>query len=365
MKIRTILALIATLLFSTFVSAKVHTGIEVKLQSVKQSQGNDEDVFVKVTYHNKSNQNIKILKWYMPDENGEVEEGIFKISRDGQVIDYLGPHYKRPAAVDADYFELAAHKKAVFTVELSGLYDFSEQGYYQVELDVDNLALYGPLKPIKPGKDQKKDTFTGMKSNMATSVMVAKVRAAKGKPCNPRKEDCGGNGSGDDVSFTGACSNSEQNSILSALDAAKTMANDSVSYLNGNAGSRYTTWFGTYSNSRWNKVASNFDSIKDALDNKSKTFDCSCNQRYYAYVYPSQPYKVYLCKAFWSASLTGTDSKAGTIIHEISHFNVVAGTDDIVYGQTGAKNLAISNPDDAVKNADSHEYFAENTPYQN
>ena len=46
----------------------------------------------------------------------------------------------------------------------------------------------------------------------------------------------------------------------------------------------------------------------------------------------------------------------------MSHFNVVASTDDYVYGQTGAKSLAITNPDNAVMNADNHEYFAENTP---
>ena len=61
-------------------------------------------------------------------------------------------------------------------------------------------------------------------------------------------------------------------------------------------------------------------------------------------------------------ALTGTDSKAGTLIHEMSHFTVVAGTDDYVYGQAGAKNLAITNPNNAVNNADNHEYFAENTP---
>ncbi len=44
----------------------------------------------------------------------------------------------------------------------------------------------------------------------------------------------------------------------------------------------------------------------------------------------------------------------------MSHFDVVAGTDDVVYGQTGAMALAISDPDAAITNADSHEYFAEN-----
>jgi peptidyl-Lys metalloendopeptidase len=72
-----------------------------------------------------------------------------------------------------------------------------------------------------------------------------------------------------------------------------------------------------------------------------------------------------MCNAFWSAPVSGTDSKGGTIVHEMSHFNVVAGTDDIVYGQSGAKSLALSNPAQAIQNADSHEYFAENTPFQN
>ncbi|MEO8196116.1 MAG: M35 family metallo-endopeptidase [Thermoanaerobaculia bacterium] len=31
-------------------------------------------------------------------------------------------------------------------------------------------------------------------------------------------------------------------------------------------------------------------------------------------------------------SATGTDSKAGTLVHEMSHFNVVASTDDHAYG---------------------------------
>jgi peptidyl-Lys metalloendopeptidase len=46
----------------------------------------------------------------------------------------------------------------------------------------------------------------------------------------------------------------------------------------------------------------------------------------------------------------------------MSHFTVVASTNDYVYGQTGAKNLAISDPSKAINNADNHEYFAENTP---
>jgi peptidyl-Lys metalloendopeptidase len=53
--------------------------------------------------------------------------------------------------------------------------------------------------------------------------------------------------------------------------------------------------------------------------------------------------------------MTGTDSKGGTLVHEVSHFNVVAGTDDDAFGQTNAKNLARNDPAKALANADNYE----------
>jgi peptidyl-Lys metalloendopeptidase len=44
---------------------------------------------------------------------------------------------------------------------------------------------------------------------------------------------------------------------------------------------------------------------------------------------------------------------------------VVAGTDDIAYGQPACRQLAKVNPLDAILNADSHEYIAENNPLLN
>jgi peptidyl-Lys metalloendopeptidase len=84
----------------------------------------------------------------------------------------------------------------------------------------------------------------------------------------------------------------------------------------------------------------------------------------YAYVYPDTFGTVYLCPVFWQVGTTGTDSQGGTLVHESSHFTTNGGTDDHVYGQSGAKSLAKSNPDQATDNADNHEYFAENNPSQ-
>src|SRR6185295_20128626 len=103
-----------------------------------------------------------------------------------------------------------------------------------------------------------------------------------------------------------------------------------------------------FSSNGWTTAKSHFNLIKAAFDTKPLTLDCSCKKSYYAYVYPTQPYKIYVCGAFWSAPLNGTDSRSGTLVHEMSHFDVVAGTEDWAYGQTAAKSLAVSNPTKAL-----------------
>jgi len=65
----------------------------------------------------------------------------------------------------------------------------------------------------------------------------------------------------------------------------------------------------------------------------------------------------------YQGALLITPTKAGIIIHEASHFIVNGGgTDDFSYGQTRTRNLARVYPNQAILNAASHEYFAENSP---
>jgi len=88
------------------------------------------------------------------------------------------------------------------------------------------------------------------------------------------------------------------------------------------------------------------------------TYDLSgsgCQSGWFAYTHKGDT-TIWLCGNFWAAPATGTDSKAGTTIHEHSHSD--ANTDDVTYGQTKARALATSNPNQAVKNADNYEYYA-------
>ena len=112
----------------------------------------------------------------------------------------------------------------------------------------------------------------------------------------------------------------------------------------------------------------------------------------YAYVYADETERgmyertVHLGSAFWTAD---DKTRAGTLIHELSHFYTVGHTDDVgskrrdrnavefpgisrskyvddkgrpvysAYGGARAARLAISNPALALKNADSFEFFIE------
>jgi peptidyl-Lys metalloendopeptidase len=342
-----VFVMLVALLATSVVGAAPKDGPIVSLSVAQSEFDSAQDVLVSVTVSNPTKHTVRVLKWFTPVEG--VEEPLFTVTRDGQPVAYIGAHYKRPAATGQDYISLKSGESFTSVVNLGDYYDLSQSGQYEIAYGVASFNLFDE----KGNAFKFRDVLTSEKISLQ-----AAGRAPRAKPTPPPTPPPGGN------SFN-ACTVEQQTLLVSARNQAKTYASNAENYLLANTqGPRYVTWFGVYSSSRYNTVKSNFTDISDAMDNAGVAFDCKCKQNYYAYVYPNQPYKIYLCKVFWSAPLSGTDSKAGTLIHEMSHFDVVAGTDDVVYGQTGAKNLASTDPNLAITNADSHEYFAENTPAQ-
>ena len=339
-------ALVLVLFTFTF-SAMAKDGANVTLSVDKTAFAENESVTVNVTISNSSNGALRLLKWYTPFE--DFEEPLFEITRDGVPVEYIGAHYKRPQPEDKDFIILKSGESFTRSVNLADYYDLSVSGSYIVSYDVKLLNLY------QKGRNLIKQVES-LKSNDVR--LFVEGRAVKVREAEAPSAEIGAN------SYT-KCTTTQQSSVATARNEAALYASNALNYLmSGTAGARYVTWFGSYNSTRYNTVRSNFTNIKSAMDSASMNFNCGCKKRYYAYVYPNQPYDIYLCSIFWQAPMTGTDSKAGTLIHETSHFTVVAGTDDWVYGQSGARNLAISDPNKAIDNADSHEYFAENTPFQ-
>ncbi len=306
---------------------------------------------------------IKVPAWETPLTG--VNANVFELFVDGKKVQYTGAQIKRTAPSASDFVVLRAGETRLVKVDLSQVYDLSQTGTYTVRFKSylqDAQTDNGTRVANKAGHLARLESAP-MQLWVDGAAVQEKLKREQSTQAKPGSGGTVVNG----VSFVG-CSSTQINGAGQAVVDARAYSENSKGYLAvGTVGQRYTTWFGAYTSTRWNTAKSHFGSIDSAMDQSGGQIkiNCGCNQSYYAYVYPTKPYEIFVCRAFWSAPARGTDSKAGTLIHEMSHFNAVAGTDDHVYGQNGAKSLAISNPDAALDNADNHEYFAENTPALN
>ena len=319
----------------------------VSLRAERASFRAGEDVILHVSITNPHAKAIQVLKWYIPGDG--MEEPLLNVARNGEPVTYLGPVFKRSAPTEQDYLVLPPGETVSGSLDLSAYYDLSASGNYTVTYDAYSPELYAR-------QDKELLKINGRLASNEVRVFIEGRSRPSLHAIMPEIV----NGT---TSFSG-CSATRQNQLLTARTDASNYAADSAAYLNaGRQGNRYITWFGAFLQSRYDTAKNHFVNINNAMANASVHFDCTCTQsNIYAYVYRNQPYNIYLCGAFWSAPATGTDSKAGTLVHEMSHFAVVANTEDWAYGQQAARNLATNNPSQAVTNADNHEYFAENTP---
>ncbi|CAE6428808.1 unnamed protein product [Rhizoctonia solani] len=255
---------------------------------------------------------------------------------------------------DADFTVLAPGQSVEIDHSLAGVYNFTSAGEGAYKFAAKNVFNYvdasGEVKTIEASSNSNQFKLAGK--------LVAPGSARKTRALSKRV-----------VSYSG-CSSSQQTLVSAAATASNTYVSNVNTYLSGisSGTTRYTTWFGSYTAARLSTVRSHYTAI--GTDATSTTYDCTTCQNTagidydstYAYVYSDEPGTIYLCGVFWDAPVTGTDSRAGTIVHENSHFEVNGGTSDWVYGQSSAKSLASSNPTRAIDNADNHEYFAENNP---
>lgn len=314
-----------------------------------------DSINIKYTLTNISDKAVYVLKWHTPLEG--FYNDIFNIVKDGKRVGYIGPMVKRGMPTPDDYIMLKPGESANATLDLATAYEIYDTGQYSVQMAYDILdAKWANGKTL-----QKIEAFNPVKAQASTVMFILKEGR---KAIAPKPIERGVKG----VPVFKNCSGDQQQTLTGALSSAQWIALVADTALRTTpmdvcpSARRYATWFGAYDANRYTTVWDDFDKIRDALENKTMTFNCDCNKDAYAYVHPNSPYEIYLCKAFWPAPMNGTDSKAGTIVHETSHFTVVAGTKDNAYGQTACQKLAKDDPARAINNADSHEYFAEDTP---
>ncbi|HZI72345.1 MAG TPA: M35 family metallo-endopeptidase [Nitrososphaeraceae archaeon] len=323
------------------------------------------------TLNNKSNETLSVLKWRTPLEG--FKDDMFNVRKQDETALYLGKIVKRGLPKPKDYITLEPNGSASTEVILDEAYDITGSGNYAVKF-VSPILHVGEEEPAAlAAKFSEKRTV--VPQPIASNTVEFKLLEDRG----PRVSE------GLEIEFKARiadslvptfsnCSNNQESQINQVIPEAERYAKESQNLLASTLGSarpnaaRYKEWFGIYTAQNYGTLNTHFDKIAGAVTNKKITFNCTCDEadpdNTFAYVYPGRPYEIFLCNLFWTAPLTGTDSKAGTIIHELSHFYVVAGTSDTggIYGQNGCRQLALRDPQAALGHADSHEYFAENNP---
>ncbi len=313
------------------------SALDVQVSMAGEIRGNSP-VIAHVSVTNRSAATVEVPESQLPSEDMETAQ--FIVTRDGERVGYEGPHIKRgPITADA-IISIAPGATYTYDIELSRAYDLSRDGQYAVVF-------------ASRSTDNRQPTLRSVRQEVRLYGRTLSTNGIDTRSLSSLTSQ---------ISYA-KCTVTQQTQVRAALTQAATYAAQSSSYLAASTmGERYTWWFGAQNATNLAKVRSNFAAIASAFETKPITVDCGCKKTYFAYVYSNQPYRIYVCRAFWSAPLAGTDSRGGTLIHEMSHFTIVAGTNDWAYGQSAARNLALTDVAKAISNADNHEYFAENTP---
>jgi peptidyl-Lys metalloendopeptidase len=320
------------------VSAELPSQLSVDLQAMQGEFDASEAVLLQVKYTNRSLETIKLLTWGTALE-GEINADFLSISINGRALPYAGRKIKRLPPTARDFVSIAPGQSASAVIDILDGYKVLLKGDYQVRYKSEIVSA-------------KKSSGSVVSFRMSADAAIV---AYKQPPIYAN------------------CNGTQVQQIDSALDAADTIArrarddirNTPISLRDG--ARRYREWFGAVTTSRWDTVQRGFDEIASATSNQRIGFDCACDindrENTYAFVFPNDPFNMNVCPVFFRVDRVGPDSMSGTIIHELSHFTIVAGTEDFASNQDGIRSLAMSRPNDAVRAANAFEYFAENTPF--
>jgi peptidyl-Lys metalloendopeptidase len=253
---------------------------------------------------------------------------------------YHGPIAKRFPASDADLVHLKSSEELSAQIDLSECFVFEEGVEYTVSLD--NTSENSNHVPTRVVQDV---TFTSTISTLAPYARMEKATTYSG------------------------CSANEQDTTVQALSNLMDGLSIYEDVLEqGCAGAEFSRFFGEYSTDRFRLITEHYGNIKSEFQAENFNIVCHdsrCGSSTFAFVYPADmDHHIYLCPVYWAVSTTiGYDSKPGTLLHEMAHFDDVAQTNDFRYGVSGCEDLANRYyPHYAMFNSDSHEYYFEQMP---
>ncbi|MDO6433099.1 M35 family metallopeptidase [Flavitalea sp. BT771] len=318
---------------------------------------------------NHSKEPVHILKWNTPLEGMKTD--CLAVQHNGKRIAYDGKLIKRGKPGPEDFISLDPGESASAKIDVGESYDISKPGRVKVAYKAEKMVYF--RQPVTEsllltastsnisGKNLKVRSkeaafmiFGGVKPRLTAGEMVRRMELKSDAAQRPQGLMAEGL-----ALLPCTCKGGTPAQQAKVIKAHENGYRIAVKALEGmKKGSFYNTWFGVYTQAHFAHVKKNFRKIEKDFETRHFIYDLSkegCGKTDYAYTYP-RTRTIWICRAFWSAPDTGADSKAGTMVHEHSHASAL--TEDNAYGEQDCMKLAVKQPGKAIRNADSHEFFA-------
>ncbi|HEY0170702.1 MAG TPA: M35 family metallopeptidase [Pyrinomonadaceae bacterium] len=319
---------------------------------------------------NNGDQDLYVLTWYTPLEG--LYSDCLSVLRDGERLPYDGVLPKRGAPTADDYVLVPAGKTVSNVVELSGAYEVSRPGDYEVKLDTDvdlfdhpsSLESRGMGDGFRAASAEKQPLREGG-ARFAVARGEGRRRPTRGQAARrsgrrrqrDADEESGARDAGGPMApFISGADPNQQAVIGSAHAYGYALCVASLASLANDA--RYVEWFGVPTTQRFNKVRDGFARIRRRMETARYSYilgSGKCVSGWRAYTYKHET-RIWLCPPFWDLPDGGRDSKISTLLHEHSHTSAL--TDDLRYDQTSCRLFAMAEPERAVRNAANYEYYA-------
>jgi hypothetical protein len=377
-------ALIALCASATFPSSAAATqGVDVRLSTPYLHDATRSSV-VRVDIENTGDEDVTLLLWDTPfaQAAGRLPKPLFEVSdASGERARYTGRWVNVGRLHAEDFVVLHPGDVRSADVDLLPEYDYGNGGAFAVRYV---LSLDREPDPSVTSADQyvafRHNTLKEVTSNDTIILVngpVRRIAADTGDECTQEQRDTifAASGRAFDRSY-----------------AADGHMYDRYKDVKGADGKyhpvfqphpRYERWFGEHDDSHmpdqdgwlesdnghaykttrllWNRILGG--------PGRKLTPKCGCPgypPTTPAWAEADSPYVVHFCDLFFKLPETGWPaSRAGTIVHEYSHFNSgYEGTQDYVYGVRQVEELAKTDRWKAVRNADSFEFYVmDTTPY--
>ncbi|TFK98451.1 hypothetical protein BDV98DRAFT_533901 [Pterulicium gracile] len=323
--------------------------LTVKLSAVSSTVSSIDDIILTAVVSNPTSEDIKVVKFGTILD--ELPTKAFKVKKGDADVDFTGIDVIPDTSDDAAFITIPAGQSIALNHTVAASYDFESSGT--------GTFTFSTITNFQVSEASELTYFSAAESESVSVEVTDDVSKRFVFP-----EDAGSVGL---RTSTPVCSDTNRRNFLAAsLSEARAVAGGAAANIRQSPNSaRLNTYFG---NANRDDLWYNFDRVAgDLASSGNRGLHCvdraggACSGGGVVAYTNYAVFQAYFCNSFFSAqplsaicgSSTINFGRANVMLHELTH--AVFGSNDVVYGCPGSKNLSVA---DKKRNADNYSCFA-------